>query len=448
MANRPLLSLVLLYAAALLACGEGSWSPSQIAAPPCAGKCDSPFAALTSIDGLAVQEVVGYGSRLRFELGLDQPVDHEAPEGARFSHRATLLHRSADAPVVVYLNGYSHSAPWSTAELTGMLDANQLYIEHRFFGSSRPTQIDWSQLTISQAAADVHRFISALKTIYSGPWVSTGVSKGGMASAYHRRFYPDDVDATVVYVAPLYLQAPDDRYLPFFETVGTDDCRQRLADLQRELLRRRTQVLPLIAGWAHTRGYTYDRLGDGPAFEAAIAWLPWYFWQYRTRNDCQWIPGTEASDVDLVAFLTNSWYEGPLSWVADQTIERYDAYHVQRLTQTGHPRLPDTDVRDLMQTDPSVEIDAYLPTGAQGSFDETSMQDVERWFREDARGLIFVYGEDDPYTVGPFPLHAEQTYRFVAPAANHDASIHLLGDEDRKQALGLLGTWLGVPIDQ
>ena len=42
-----------------------------------------------------------------------------------------------------------------------------------------------------------------------------------MTSVYHRRFYPDDVDATVAYVAPISFGAPDDRYIDFLANVGT-----------------------------------------------------------------------------------------------------------------------------------------------------------------------------------------------------------------------------------
>jgi hypothetical protein len=69
-----------------------------------------------------------------------------------------------------------------------------------------------------------------------------------MTSLFHRRFYPDDVDATVAHVAPLdypadAVQDPDSRYIRFLEQVGTDPaCRQRLKDFQNLALARRAAM--------------------------------------------------------------------------------------------------------------------------------------------------------------------------------------------------------------
>ena len=70
-------------------------------------------------------------------------------------------------------------------------------------------------------AADEHAIVTALKTIYTGPYLSTGASKGGMTAVFYRRFYPDDVVGTVPYVAPLSFAAPDERYAAFLDSVGT-----------------------------------------------------------------------------------------------------------------------------------------------------------------------------------------------------------------------------------
>ena len=57
--------------------------------------------------------------------------------------------------------------------------ANQISIEHRFFGESRPEPADWSKCMIEQMAADQHAIIAALRTVYDGACLTTGGSKGG-----------------------------------------------------------------------------------------------------------------------------------------------------------------------------------------------------------------------------------------------------------------------------
>ena len=56
--------------------------------------------------------------------------------------------------------------------------------------TSGDTSGDWEVLDIFQAAADHHRIVAALKSIYSGARINTGHSKGGMTAVFHRRFYP------------------------------------------------------------------------------------------------------------------------------------------------------------------------------------------------------------------------------------------------------------------
>ncbi|WNG31553.1 hypothetical protein F0U62_16010 [Cystobacter fuscus] len=70
---------------------------------------------------------------------------------------------------------------------------------HLLGGASRPASNDLGLLTVQQAAGDYHRVIGAFKPLYSGHWLTTGGSKGGLAAVFHRAFYPDDVDATVAY---------------------------------------------------------------------------------------------------------------------------------------------------------------------------------------------------------------------------------------------------------
>src|SRR5262249_11845786 len=145
-------------------------------------------------------------------------------------------------------------------ELTKALDANQVSIEHRFFGTSRPVPTDWTKLTIKQMADDEHAIILALKTIYHGAFITTGGSKGGMTAAFHRRFYPDAADGPVPSAAPFSFGAPDARYPPFFETVGPAPCRRAVRDLAIEMLaNRRDQIVAL----AQQQSVDYSRIAVG-----------------------------------------------------------------------------------------------------------------------------------------------------------------------------------------
>lgn len=230
--RRALQFLALLMASAFLVTGCGDDEPASSAATAGAqggggagvggaggqgGVAVDIKEQLAGIEGAMVVEQTSEIDGYRFFLiEFDQPVDHENPAGQRFKQRIALHHRDAAAPTVLASTGYMLWLPSQyLEEPTSMVGGNQLVVEHRYFSPSRPEPADWSKLTIQQAAADHHRVVQAFSPIYSGKWISTGVSKGGMTSVYHHKFYPDDVYGTIAYVAPHSNSLNDPRYIDF-----------------------------------------------------------------------------------------------------------------------------------------------------------------------------------------------------------------------------------------
>ncbi|OQX96278.1 MAG: hypothetical protein B6I20_14635 [Bacteroidetes bacterium 4572_117] len=172
---------------------------------------------IEKLKALGVEFITESGDTLyrqTYKLMIEQPLDHNNPEGEKFMQKVYLSHFDLNKPVVFSIDGYSANRN-RIFELTKIIGANQVYVEHRFFGESKPQNYNWNYLDIKQAAADHHRVIELLKTIYKGKWVSTGISKGGQTTIFHRYFYPDDVDVSVPYVAPLCFSAQESRVLGF-----------------------------------------------------------------------------------------------------------------------------------------------------------------------------------------------------------------------------------------
>ncbi|MDE7373780.1 MAG: peptidase, partial [Odoribacter sp.] len=134
-----------------------------------------------------------------YEFWFEQPIDHTDASKGTFRQKVFLGHRNADAPVIAELQGYQIGSG-QEGELAALFKANQLTVEHRFFDQSVPQGgIPWEYLTIKQAATDHHKIIQAVKeAIYpTSVWISTGISKGGQTTIFHRYFYPKDVDISV-----------------------------------------------------------------------------------------------------------------------------------------------------------------------------------------------------------------------------------------------------------
>ena len=399
---------------------------------------------LATIAGLEFEEkpteLPGY--RL-FLMTFSQPADHDDPRGLQFQQRLTLLHRDTDAPLVLATAGYfiNFEDP-GLSEPAALLAANQLSIEHRFFVPSRPEPADWSTLTITQAATDLHRVAGAFKAIYEGAFVATGASKGGMTAVYFRRFFPDDVDATIAYVAPQSYGDADPRYLDFVAQLGDKPCRDALHDAQRELLLRRDAMTTFMQQ-QEVDGYTYnEHLGPDRALETAVLELPFTFWQYGNATHCAEIPTIAATDQQWWDFINT--FNAPAYW-SDYQVESYEPYFFQAATQLGYPAYSETNVADLL-LHPGVDVAAtYVLGDKMPVLDPAAMLDIADWLANEGTRMMFVYGANDPYSAAAFELGgATDSFVFTVPLGNHGADILQLPGSDRKQALAALQAWTGV----
>jgi hypothetical protein len=371
-----------------------------------------------------------------------QPVDHDDPQSATFLQEVSLLHKDEGRPLIVHTSGYWDYYLDRTVELTQLLAANQISIEHRFFAASRPSPADWTKLTIRQMAADEHEIVAALRTIYTGKAISTGASKGGMTAVFYRRFYPDDVDGTVPYVAPISFGAPDTRYTTFLDTVGTTACRQAVRDAAAEMLAHRRAALESRAqADAQANGYQYTRIALGPAVESSIASLEWAFWQYYGITRCTAVPDTAAGDDAMWTFLD---LISPVSDNSDERTGQFEAYYYQAYNELGFPDGGAAYLRPyLIYTDADYAMS--LPT-AQPAYDMgAAMHDIDDFVQQHGDRLLFIYGQWDPWTGGKFALgNATDSLLLVQPQGTHGSRIGQLAASDKQAALAKLEAWTGV----
>jgi hypothetical protein len=416
--------------------------PTTILSQP-AAECGADIAGeLGAIEGLTVTEIATEHEGYRyFELHFQQPADHENPTGEQFQQYITLLHRSYDAPMVLRTLGYHNTRGDRKAELTELLSANQLVVEHRFFSDSTPASRNLDLLNIRQAAADHHRIVEAFKPIYTGKWINTGHSKGGKTAFFHRRFYPDDVDATVSYVAPITHGILDRRYIDFLDYVGAPECNQALWDLQREALLRRDDLLEIFE--AETTDWTFDWIGGRErGFETTVLEIPFAFWQYSGETFCTAIPDSTASDrqiYDAIEEFVGWW----LTW--DGFLDYYMAYFYQAHSEFGYPDTRRDYLEDLLETNPPPPEAGALPPGVTAVFDPEVMPDIQEWIATDGDRMMFIYGEYDPWTAGMVELgDATDSYIFVDPGGTHGSYIRTLEPDDQETALAILQRWTGV----
>ena len=408
---------------------------------------DDIVAKLKTIPGLTILSQESVSGYQFFMLSFIQAIDHRHPSKGTFSQRLSLLHKSTDRPMVLQTTGYNVPEYAFKSEPTAIIDGNQISVEERFFTPSRPDPANWSDLNIWQAATDHHTIVQAFKRIYPQKWISTGASKGGMATVYHRRYYPNDVAGSVPYVAPNDVNNDaDSAYDTFFKHVGTDaSCRTALENVEKAALQRRGTLAPKYAQWAADNGYTFTRvMGTADrAWESEVISAEWAFWQYSLQSDCSEVPAPTASDEDILTFidLTSGLVSG-----TDQGLEPYFPYYFQAATQLGWPTLDVPFLHGLLRYNVQPANAALPPELRRPYRGYLAMYDIDHWVRTDASKLLFVYGQNDPWGAEPFRLgrHPHDSYSYQVAGYNHGSDISLLPSAQQTAATATVQRWAGV----
>lgn len=378
----------------------------------------------------------------RYLLIFEQEIDHDKPLAGKFEQRVYLAHKSTDNPVVVITEGYvasyaSHSN--YVNELSGYLNANQVCIEHRFFGESIPSPLDWSNLTIANAASDDHRIVKILKKLYHGKWISTGISKGGQACMYYRYFYPDDVDASVAYVCPLNFGIADKRINRFLLTVGDSTIRSRIINFQYQMLSNKSIYLPAFEELAKKRKLHFN-IGLLQAYELTVLEYSFAFWQWGTVNPDS-IPSSPLSAKKMVRHLDQV---AGIDWISNEGIQRMLAFFYQALSEIGFYGYDISEFKDVISFSENPDFEFTRPEGISVTYDPEPMYKIDEFVRHHASKMIFIYGENDPWSATAVDITYENdVLKIIKPGGSHLTRISNLPVSQHNLVLETLNQWLG-----
>lgn len=432
-----------------VACGDdGQAGPDAAADAPATLVCDEANLAATLrwIPGVEAVTETACGDEVDgpaacFDIQFAQSIDHAQPT-PQFVQHALLVHRSCSAPTLVGDPGYATSTFYDN-ELSVLYQTNVLWIEHRYQGRSVPAGADWSwtALTIENGANDVHRIISELKKLYTGRWVSTGSSKGGITATYHRYFFPDDVDGTVAYVAPASRARIDGAYQTYVSTTLPTDCAQAVRDVQvAGLTTRRDVTLAALAPYVGTANAPY-------ALEAILDSLDWRFWQYSGEPYCNMVPTDASSDGTFVAFVIDISDIGEPT--APTTRLSAGALDYEWLTEQGFPLQVGAHVAPLLVNPVAKRtleesFVARFPEVPLPFYNGSVTAATRAWVRDQAEHLVLVYGQYDPWSGAALDAPVQPTSGlFVVPAGTHRSRLDGLSAADLQGALALASEMFG-----
>ncbi|MCH2180065.1 MAG: hypothetical protein MK106_14805 [Mariniblastus sp.] len=383
---------------------------------------------LFDLPDVQFERVMNQGEWPAFLLKIRQPLDHQDKTKGYFYQRVLLVHRGFGNKVVINTNGYGLEA--NAGELSNILNANFVSVEHRFFGPSTPKEKDWKYLTIEQAAADYHHIRKLLGQIYKSHWISTGISKGGETATYYRFFYPDDVALSVPYVAPFPIGLKDQRFYPFFETVGTKECRDKIEAFQQAVLENKAAILPRLKYYLKGKGSQVELIGGvEAALELFVLEYPFSFWQ--SGKDCNMIPSSDATPEELLNYLIDG---GDYWYLLDESTEKLAAHYYQHATQLGYYGYQTDRFGDLIKKWNGEPSACFFPYEKDLEFDPSIRNDVIDWLQTDAEGLVFIYGGVDTWTVAQAELGQNQkVYKYILPGKHHGNARIRFAEPDMKR---------------
>ncbi len=399
---------------------------------------------LQALPGVEVIEIAGpsHSERL-FQIDLVQPLDHDQPEGVTFRQRIYLAHVSDTLPVCFVTTGYSAS-PTTVAEQVQQYGWNQVLVAHRFHAGAKPNPLVWEYLTVTQAAADYHAIVELLKPLYSGPWLGTGRSRGGVVALCHRRFYPDDVAATIAYGAPIVLGLSDTRYLDWLNEQGDSECRERLWRFQRLALENRDSLLPLIDAY-------YGSIGSAPCCDANIV-MEWLITEYRytfwqgNAFDCFAVPDSTASAQEIWDHLIAVCWHAFMYTVDNKRL--FEVFHYEILTELGGIAFDDEYISDLLLDVDATAVALLGPEGVEMVYRPEVMQDLNQWLQTEGNNIIYIYGGDS-YTAATAIESIGQTnaVKIVHPTADNGVLVSDLTEAEQALVSSSLTEWLGLELD-
>lgn len=397
---------------------------------------------VTQVDTLASKHYAN-----KYVMYIDQLLDPAHPEVGSFKQRVILAHVGYDRPTVLVTEGYDANYavnPNYKEELSMLLNANLVFVEYRYFGESMPQPCNWAYLTVKNSLVDLHRVNTTFRNLYSGKWIATGISKGGQTTMFYRSYYPDDVEVSVPYVAPLNQSLEDGRHEVFLrEQVGTAKERKAVEEAQLTLLKRKTALLPMLAAYCKEKGYTF-RVPLEEVFDYCVLEYAFALWQW----------GTPVANIPSEKDADKVWFDHLIAINAPDYFSQqspFPSFNVQAAKELGYygydvepfkAYLSIATAKDYLRR-------VMLPEELDDlTFDDALYRHTVDFLKNEDPKMIYIYGENDPWTAsGVTWLEGKKNIHvFVHPRGSHATRIATFSEKKQREIKSLLEDWLDVKL--
>lgn len=382
----------------------------------------------------------------KYQFFITQPLDHAHPEKGSFRQRVILSHVGFDRPTLLITEGYGAQYalnPNYREELSKLFNMNMLFVEYRYFLESTPQPTNWEYLTVENSVHDLHHINTIFKKLYPEKWVSTGISKGGQTTMFYRAYFPNDVDFSIPYVAPLNRSVEDGRHEPFLHSqVGTSEQRKKILDYQMELCKRKNDLIPTLRDYCEKKKIHFRRPIE-EVFDFCILEYPFAFWQWGTSFEK--IPALDSSNQTLIDHLIEM---ADPSYFSDQS--PYVPFDVQALRELGYYGY---DIRPYkkyftLKTSKNYLCKLMVPKELEGiQFDKTLYKKTRKFLLENDPKMIYIYGGNDPWSASGvtdprYFKNKKNLKLYIQPGGSHRARIQNMPDSLRTEIINQIHLWL------
>jgi hypothetical protein len=380
------------------------------------------------------------GFEASYKLMVKQDIDHTDKSKGHFYQKVYLNHKAFDAPTVQITEGYNRNSN-RIYELSDFVGANQVTVEHRFFGESMPDSLIYDYLNFAQATADLHHINQLMKNIYTGKFIASGISKGGTTTIMYRYFYPDDVAVSVPYVAPLNYDLEEKRIYHFLDTVGSEECRKNTLAFQKRMLKNRDYNIERLKWYAKGKGLDFTYLKLDEAFEYAVLEYPFSLWQWG--NSCDAIPEEKATDEEDLDYLIAV---SGVDFFADQSMEAFGSHYYQSGTEMGYYGYKVDDFKGLLKAldtkkNPSA---VFMPNKIQAKWDGKLTNKVAEWIKTNGNQFIYINGLNDTWSATRVPVSnkVDALWFNMAGQSHGTARIKNMTEDEKASMKAAFDRWL------
>lgn len=382
----------------------------------------------------------------KYVFFIKQQLDAKDASKGNFEQRVILCHRGFDRPTVLVTEGYDANYGLREdyiEELAQIFNTNIVLVEYRYFDKSTPTPCNWQYLTVENSLYDLHNVNQTLHAMYKGKWIATGISKGGQTTMFYRSYFPDDVDISVPYVAPLNRSVEDGRHEKFLQhEVSTKENRQKVLDFQLLLFKRKATLLPMLEEYCRKQNYTFNA-SLGEIFDFSVFEYAFAFWQWG--NDINEIPTSDASDKQVFDYWINMCEP---NYFANQNV--FMSFNVQAAKELGYYGYYTKPFKKYLNIKSAKGYlkRLMLPKGMENTkFSPALYKHTVDFLTHNDPKMVYIYGDIDPWSASgiyglPFTKNKQNLHVYMLKGGSHLTRILSFPEPERQNIINLIDKWL------